>query len=161
MEGSNVLLNGMLEAVAAAGTVRLRVVLDLKLEEFQFVNGSGEHPHGPGAAASGSDDAEAAAISEYTAYGERLYELNPNAPVPRMGSVNAAVLTLLKQLPADFTRDQFEAVIPKAMRFDPVTGSFGVRTAFPSIRRAQQAYFSEFKKRGWVVPMQRPQRPNA
>jgi hypothetical protein len=67
--------------------------------------------------------------------------------------VNSAVLELLKQLPPSFTRDQFEAVIPKAMRFNPVTGGFGVPTTFPNLQRAQHAYFSEFKKRRWVVSL--------
>jgi hypothetical protein len=154
VEYSNSLLNEMLENLVAAGTLRLRVVLDFKLEDFQFMshNDVGEHPHSP--EASGNRHLEAAANSEHTAYGEPLYELDRTVTPPRVGSVNSAVLTLLKQLPPSFTRDQFEAVIPKAMRFNPVTGNFGVRTTFPSIRRAQQAYFSEFKKRRWVVPLE-------
>ena len=83
---------------------------------------------------------------------EPLYELDHTVPPPRVGSVNSAVLTLLEQLPLSFTRDQFEAVIPHAMRFNTATGHFGVRTTFPNIQRAKQAYFSEFKKRRWVVP---------
>jgi len=119
----------------------------------------GEHPHSPEATPCDSGNAEAAASSEYTAHGEPLYELDQNARAPRIGSVNSAVLALLKQLPPSFTRNQFEAVIPKAMRYNPVTRNFGVRTTFPSIQRAQQAYFSEFKKRGWVVPCKPGQIP--
>ena len=151
-------LNEILEALLAAGTLRLRVVLDLKLEGFQFVNHDhvSEHLHSPEATASGNGDDEAAASSEHTDYGEPLYELDLTVQPPRVGSMNSAVLTLLKLLPASFTRDQFEAVIPKAMRFNPVTRNFGVKTGFPTIKRAQQAYFSEFKKRGWVVPHKAP-----
>lgn len=155
MERTN-LLNELLENVAAAGTLRLRVVLDFRLEDFRLLNGGdvGERPRSPEAT-----HAEAAASSGYTAYGEPLYELDHTSPPPRIGSVNSAVLALLKQLPPVFTRDQFEAVIPKAMRFNPVTGKFGVRTTRPSIQVAQHAYFSEFKKRGWVVPLRPAQVP--
>ena len=87
-----------------------------------------------------------------TVYGQQLYELDRMASRPRMGSVNSTVLALLQQLPARFTRNQFESVVPRAMRYNPVTKQFGVQTSFPNIRRARQVYFSEFKKRGWVVP---------
>jgi hypothetical protein len=150
-------LNETLNNLVAAGTLRLRVVLDFKLEGFEFVNHDhvGEHPNSPEATSSGSGSGliEAAASSGYTTYGERLYKLDRTVQPPRVGSMNSAVLTLLNQLPPAFTRDQFEAVVPKAMRFNPVTRNFGVRTSFPTIERAQQAYFSEFKKRGWVVPV--------
>ena len=150
-------LNETLEHLRGAGTLRLRVTLDFKLEDFQFVDNPhvDEPPHLPEVTSSGNEHTEAATTSEYTAYGEPLYKLDHTIPPPRVGSVNSAVLTLLRQLPPSFTRDQFEAVVPKAMRFNPVTGKFGVKTSFPNIRRAQQAYFSEFKKRQWVAPIKR------
>jgi hypothetical protein len=79
-----------------------------------------------------------------------------NVPI---GSMNSAVLAQLKRLPTEFTRGQFESAVPRAMRFNPVTKHFGVRTKLPSIRRAQQAYFSEFKKRGWVVSVEEDLNP--
>jgi hypothetical protein len=152
------LLHEALDNLVAAGTLRLRLVVDFKLEAFEFVNHDhvGEYPHSPEATSSGSGNGrhiQAVASSEYTPYGKPLYELDRTVQPPRVGSMNSAVLTLLKQLPPAFTRDQFEAVVPKAMRFNPVTRNFGVRTSFLTIERAQQAYFSEFKKRGWVVPV--------
>ena len=90
----------------------------------------------------------------HTPSGEPLFEVGHSVPPPRVGSVNAAVWTLATQLRSPFTRDQFEAVVPKAMRYNPVTGAFGVRTRFEGIKRARQAYFSEFKKRRWLVRVQ-------
>jgi hypothetical protein len=83
--------------------------------------------------------------------GQPLYQLDVSVRPPRVGSVNSAVWTLAGQLPSPFTRDQFESVVPKAMRYNPVTGAFGVRTSIQGIRQARQAYFSEFKKRRWLV----------
>jgi hypothetical protein len=165
-------INEALENLAAAGTLRLRFVLDFKLLGFQFLGqssvvdeqsdlpeatllGNGSIQAEPEADELGEGSSSAALDSEYTAYGEPMYELNRAARPPRVGSTNSAVLTLLKHLPASFTRDQFEAVIPRAMRFDPSTGNFGVHTTFPTVKRAQQVYFAEFKKRGWVVPVRR------
>lgn len=146
----DVLLNKVLEQLQEAGTVRLRFAVDLKLEGFSLLGEENELDGCSGPSVSIDTSSVEPGI---TAYGQQLYELDRMAPPPRIGSVNSAVLALLRQLPARFTRNQFESVVPKAMRYNPVTKQFGVKTSFPDIRRAQHAYFSEFKKRGWVVPV--------
>jgi hypothetical protein len=146
----DVLLNEVLNQLQGAGTVRLRFAVDLKLEGFSLLGEEDEVEGWSGPSVS----IEASSVgSGITVYGQQLYELDRMAPPPRIGSVNSAVLALLRRLPARFTRNQFESVVPKAMRYNPVTKQFGVQTSFLNIRRAQQAYFSEFKKRGWVVPV--------
>jgi hypothetical protein len=144
----DVLLNEILEQLQGAGTVHLRFAVELKLEGFSVPGASDGIDRWLGPSASIEASSAQPVITEY---GEQLYELDRMAPPPRIGSVNSGVMALLRQLPARFTRDQFESVVPKAMRYNPVTKQFGVQTNFPNIRRAQQAYFSEFKKRGWVV----------
>jgi hypothetical protein len=146
----NVLLNEVLQQLQGAGRVRLRFTADLILEDFSLPGD--ENDVGERQIPSESRDG---ASEEFgiTVYGQQLYELDPTTAPPRIGSVNSAVLALLRQLPQRFTRNQFESVVPRAMRYNPVTKEFGVQTNFPNIQRAQHAYFSEFKKRGWVVPV--------
>jgi hypothetical protein len=146
----DVLLNEVLQQLQVAGTVRLRLAVDLKLESFSLMGEENEREGRSGP----SILIEAASVEPgITVYGQQLYELDRTTRPPRMGSVNSAVLALLRQLPVRFTRNQFESVVPNAMRYNSVTKQFGVQTSFRNIRRAQQAYFSEFKKRGWVVPV--------
>jgi hypothetical protein len=142
------LLHEVLQQLQAAGRVRLRFTADLILEGFSLPgdeNEVGERP-GPSESLDGTP-----VDSGITVYGQQLYRLDATVPAPRIGSVNSAVFALLRQLPPQFTRNQFESVVPRAMRYNPVTKEFGVHTNFPNIRRAQHAYFSEFKKRSWVV----------
>jgi hypothetical protein len=141
-------LNAILGQLITAGRIRLTVSLDLELQDYRFLDELEGH-----APASGSDAPapDFPIMPEYTAFGEPLYKLDTSVAPPRIGSMNSTVLGQLKRLPTEFTRSQFESVVPRAMRFNPVTKQFGVQTNFPSIQRAQQAYFSEFKKRGWVV----------
>jgi hypothetical protein len=143
----DVLLNEVLQQLQAAGRVRLRFTVDLRLEGFSLPSDENEVSERP----SPSESLAASAESGITVYGQQLYELDRTAAPPRIDSVNSAVLALLRQLPQRFTRNHFESVVPRAMRYNPVTKEFGVQTNFPNIRRAQHAYFSEFKKRGWVV----------
>lgn len=146
----DVLLDDILEQLQAAGIVRLRFAVDLKLEGFSFPSREEEVGGWSGSSVSIEPSSGEPGI---TIYGQQLYELDPMARPPRIGSLNSAVLALLRQLPARFTRNQFESVVPKAMRYNPVEKQFGVQTTVRDIRRAQQSYFSEFKKRGWVVPV--------
>jgi hypothetical protein len=150
-------LNAILGQLATAGRVRLTLSLDLELQDFKFLD---EH-EGYTSATSGSDapPPDVPFTPEYVAFGEPLYKLNGAVPPPRIGSMNSAVLAQLKRLPTEFTRTQFQSAVPRAMRFNPVTKQFGVQTKLPSIRRAQQAYFSEFKKRGWVVAVEEDLNP--
>jgi hypothetical protein len=142
-------LNAILGQLITAGRIRLTVSLDLELQDYRFLDEL--EGHAPAASGSDAPPSDSPITPEYTAFGEQLYKLNSSVQPPRIGSMNAAVLAQLKRLPTEFTRSQFESVVPRAMRFNPVTKQFGVQTNFPSIQRAQQAYFSEFKKRGWVV----------
>jgi hypothetical protein len=86
---------------------------------------------------------------------EEMFQINQHARPPREGSTNSAVWKLAQQLPAAFSRKQFESVVPVAMRYDPNTRQFGITTKFSfyGITRACQQYFSEFKKREWIVPI--------
>ncbi len=160
MEPSNSKLNKSLEALAAAG--RLRVVLDFKLEDVQFIDDGqvGAQVTSIGDEQASSEPEPDAGLEEPlatsdSASGEPLYELNPAAQPPRVGSMNFSIVALLKQLPPTFTRGQFEGEVSRAMNFNPKTGYFGVRTNFPTLKRAQQAYFSEFRKRQWIMPFTR------
>jgi hypothetical protein len=96
---------------------------------------------------------DAAGRDSFSAVTGQLYQLNRNARAPREGSMNSTVWELIKRLPATFSRQQFESVVPAAMKYDFGTQKFGIETSFNSIRRARQAYFSEFKKRDWIIPV--------
>jgi hypothetical protein len=128
---------------------QLRVQLALERADGRGTTGSVLGNDGESGA--GSDIPEE---RELASYREPVFELGNAAP-PRIGSTNAAVWTLLKHLPSPFTREQFEAVIPKATRYDAATGEFGISTRWRNIKLAKQGYFSEFKKRGWIVPVHR------
>jgi len=150
-------LNAFLGQLAMAGRVRLTLSLDLELQDFRFLDEIEGRAAAPGPSDAPLPDIPVTATG--MAFGEPLYRLNGTVPPPRIGSMNSAVLTQLKRLSPVFTRSQFESVVPRAMRFNPVTKQFGVRTNFPTIQRAQQAYFSEFKKRRWVVPVEEDLNP--
>lgn len=87
----------------------------------------------------------------------KLYTVNKLTPPPRTGSINWEVWDRAAQLPQPFTRSQFESVVGPAMRYDAVTEKFGIPTNFPTLRRARQQYFSEFRKRQWIVEVKSSQ----
>ena len=80
-----------------------------------------------------------------------MYRVNTEAQPPRRGSTNWEVWERALKLPPPFPRDQFESVVGPAMRYDATTGTFSIATNFRDLRQAQQAYFSEFRKRRFIV----------
>jgi hypothetical protein len=74
------------------------------------------------------------------------FKLNQTKTAPREGSVKRAIWDQL--VDKSFDRRDFAEAVLRAMNYDRASGTFGVRTSFPSAERAAAAWFSEYKKEG-------------
>jgi hypothetical protein len=80
-----------------------------------------------------------------------VYKINSQVQPPRRGSTNWEVWDRASKLPSPFTRADFESVVGPAMQYDNASGKFQISTNFRDLRQAQQAYFSEFRKRKFII----------
>lgn len=133
-----------------------RLEVTLLETEFDSPTTEGTTDNAAKDAHSGFEESGAGASAVPTAASQSQYRgpqyvINAEVQPPQRGSINWEVWERALKLPSPFTSDQFESVVGPAMQYDHASGEFRIPTNRRSLREAEKAYLSEFRKRRFII----------